>query len=136
MIHGTACHALQRLRTFAGTVTPTMVLCSKLWQHLSDNALCSFFPIFPPPLGTCLDTTLARYLKLQAVPDILVLPSDLNSFAKLLPMASPDSEQCLCINPGRLVKGHGGGTFAHIHVLPGPQGQKLSQSCKVEIKKL
>lgn len=42
--------------------------------------------MFPPPPGAMLDTALAaEALRLLVTPDVLVLPSDMNAFAKLLP---------------------------------------------------
>ncbi len=45
---------------------------------------CSFYPLFPPPLGTRLDSSLADHLQLTVTPDVLILPSDLGPFAKLV----------------------------------------------------
>ena len=39
--------------------------------------------------------------------DVLILPSDLRCFVKCL-------EGRLCVNPGRLAKGLGGGTYARV----------------------
>ena len=60
---------------------------------LSDvlSLLHSYFPVFPPPPGSLLDTALgAKQLRLPATPDVLLLPSDLAAFAKLLPV--PDGK--------------------------------------------
>ncbi len=72
--------------------------------------LCSYFPMYPPPAGTLLDTSLAAALDLPCSPDILIVPSDLAAFAKLIPVrqtldfdASEDGKT-VCINPGRLTK--------------------------------
>jgi hypothetical protein len=44
----------------------------------------SFYPLFPPALGTPLDLSLApSALELSVLPDILVLPSDLAPFVKV-----------------------------------------------------
>jgi hypothetical protein len=43
---------------------------------------CRFYPLYPPPLGTCLDLTGDAALQLQQLPDLLLLPSDLAPFAK------------------------------------------------------
>lgn len=44
----------------------------------------SFYPLFPPALGTPLDLNLAPgALELTSLPDVLVLPSDLAPFVKV-----------------------------------------------------
>lgn len=86
--------------------------------------------MFPPAVGALLDSSLAGKLHLPISPHILLLPSDLNPFAKLLPLpsappreagsalhskdtiVSPNAGQVVCVNPGRLTKGNGGGTFS------------------------
>ena len=45
--------------------------------------------------------------KLSSELDVLIVPSDLRSFVKCL-------QGRLCINPGRLAKGLGGGTYARV----------------------
>ena len=102
---------------------------------------CSYYPLYPPAPGSLLDTSLADHLQLPLTPDILLLPSDLNPFAKLLslPKAFPDGAnpsmrqpsttvseatgQVVCINPGRLAKGAGGGTFATIQIGTSQEGR-------------
>lgn len=41
-----------------------------------------FYPLYPPPLGTCLDLTGDAALQLHTLPHLLLLPSDLAPFAK------------------------------------------------------
>ena len=54
----------------------------RLASHLIAQR--SFFPLFPPPLGACLDLTVApRALDLPVLPHLLLLPSDLVPFAKV-----------------------------------------------------
>ncbi len=43
----------------------------------------SFYPLYPPQLGTCLDTSESSQLQLRCSPDLLLLPSDLAPFAKV-----------------------------------------------------
>lgn len=55
------------------------------------------------------------------VPGVIVAPSDLAACAKTLSLPSwaPQGQatpSSVLINPGRLAKGPGGGTFAHLHV--------------------
>ncbi|KAK4546414.1 hypothetical protein LTR36_002091 [Oleoguttula mirabilis] len=96
-----------------------------------------FFPIFPPqarenlpkpagiagevpepggearmPIGASLDLGYAKHGEwLNVKPDVLVLPSVLNPFVKVV-------EGVTCINPGMLSKKRGAGTFAALNVLP------------------
>ncbi|KAG2493700.1 hypothetical protein HYH03_008214 [Edaphochlamys debaryana] len=48
----------------------------------------SLYPLYPAPPGACLDTTHYSQLALPAAPDLLLLPSDLAPFAKLLQPAT------------------------------------------------
>lgn len=89
-----------------------LAFASNAWPTLVIQ--CSYYPMFPPAVGSMLDTSLADRLQLPATPDVLLLPSDLNSFAKLLPTA--DNDSTVCVNPGRLTKGSSRGGFAHIRV--------------------
>lgn len=149
-----------------------------------------FYPLYPAPPGTCLDLTGDAALALGALPELLLLPSDLAPFAKLLaaPQAGPSSggyvaagagaaaalPACWCqcrahvqrvlhascrlmligraaaacvlaaawvctgeepqvvvINPGRLAKGSGGGTYAHVSMAAG--SGSLASRCRVDI---
>ena len=83
-----------------------------------------------------LDTSLGPDLDLPCTPDILILPSDLAPFAKLVPVEAPGSAcsgssaaeggakaagQVVCVNPGRLVRDKSGATYARLqvwHALP------------------
>lgn len=109
------------------------------------------YPLYPPPVGSCLDASLDGALRLAAAPDVLLLPSDLSPFAKLVAEAAPAAPALagdaagaegacavegaaggaaaqppaprlvVCVNPGRLAKGAAGGTFAHVWVAPGSE---------------
>ena len=58
---------------------------------------CSYYPLFPPPPGALLDTSLgAQALTMGVTPDVLIVPSDLAAFAKMLPM--PKSSHLLAAN--------------------------------------
>ncbi|CAM6127178.1 unnamed protein product [Calypogeia fissa] len=95
----------------------------------------SFYPLFPPPPGTPLDLSLVpEALSISEIPDILILPSDLAPFVKVLSHSSfwksqnedgsgPNllgsmTSSTLCINPGRLTKGLSGGSFSEMLILP------------------
>ncbi|KAM2018383.1 hypothetical protein ACFX1T_021332 [Malus domestica] len=66
-----------------------------------------------------LDFSLApQALNIPLIPNILILPSDVKYFVKVLSLGErgEDKEQlkCICVNPGRLAKGEGGGTFVEL----------------------
>lgn len=115
---------------------PEMLMC----------VVCSFYPLYPPTPGALLDSNLADKLHLPLTPDILLLPSDLNPFAKLLPVppqlsaaslqpadsalhtqsaagSNGKNAQVVCVNPGRLTKGSGGGTFSCFQIGASQEGQ-------------
>ncbi|KAJ3346122.1 DNA-directed DNA polymerase alpha subunit pol12 [Entophlyctis luteolus] len=95
---------------------------SRLFKHhLSQRHL---YPLSPQPISAAastaattlfaLDTIRAHSgaITLQAMPDILVLPSALKACVR-------NVEGCVCINPGTVVKGRaGGGGFARVCVHP------------------
>lgn len=56
-------------------------------------------------------------------PDILITPSDLINFAKNI-------EGCICINPGFLVKGKTGGTYALLTIDPLVLPQQIDEDDK------
>lgn len=85
-----------------------------------------------------LDSSLASALQMPCTPDIMLVPSDLNPFAKLIsvqnpaPVASEETAllpgtvslgQVVCVNPGRLTKGTAGGTFARLQIAPSQEGK-------------
>ncbi|KXZ48752.1 hypothetical protein GPECTOR_25g336 [Gonium pectorale] len=107
----------------------------------------SLYPLYPAPLGTCLDTSHYTQLQLPVCPDLLLLPSDLAPFAKLLPPAAWEAgappagaaapsaaAPVVVLNPGRLSKGAAGGTFAHVVVAPGSGA--LADRMRVEVKRV
>lgn len=88
-----------------------------------------------------LDSSLGRFLDLPCTPDIVILPSELNIFAKAVPCsgwgqagsADPRPEsKVVFINPGRLTKGPTGGTFAHLTVNPSKEGVAASEGAPPE----
>ncbi|KAK1295490.1 hypothetical protein QJS10_CPA16g00235 [Acorus calamus] len=57
-------------------------------------------------------------LEMSSIPDVLILPSDLAPFVKVLSTGDSSLEshmRCIGVNPGRLAKGVGGGTFVEIN---------------------
>ncbi|KAG8493090.1 hypothetical protein CXB51_010645 [Gossypium anomalum] len=92
---------------------------SRLANHILSQQ--SFYPLYPPAEGVPMDFSLAtEALHISSVPDLLILPSDIKYFVKVLPVGGTiegEEEQmkrCVCINPGRLAKGEGGGTFVEV----------------------
>eukprot|EP00904_Undaria_pinnatifida_P004135 jgi/Undpi1/13722/HiC_scaffold_9.g03375.m1 len=86
----------------------------RLAGHLLQQQ--SFYPLFPPPAGSAaqLDMRHAHRWSMPATPDVLLVPSRLAQFAR-------EVQGCLCVNPGQLAKGTGGGTYAELAVHPMPQ---------------
>ncbi|XP_048318477.1 uncharacterized protein LOC107428341 [Ziziphus jujuba] len=93
----------------------------RLAKHILGQR--SFYPLYPPAEGIPLDFSLAsEALEISLIPDILILPSDMKYFVKILPLSGrgegkEEEEQvkCVCVNPGRLAKGEGGGTFVELN---------------------
>lgn len=82
---------------------------TRLASHIVQQR--SFYPLFPPAEGSQLSMANINMLSLEQSPDVLLLPSQLNPFAKRI-------GDVLCVNPGRLTKGSGPGTFARFTVHP------------------
>ncbi|KAJ3016260.1 DNA-directed DNA polymerase alpha subunit pol12 [Thoreauomyces humboldtii] len=83
---------------------------SRMFRHMLSQR--SFYPLFPPALDeACLDLSRTAALELQATPDVLVVGSRLQYTARKV-------EGCICVNPGLLVKGRGGGTFSKFTIWP------------------
>ena len=83
---------------------------ARIAQHLLEQQ--SYYPLFPPPLGTNLDLRQMKYCKMPCRPDVLILPSKLTCFARTV------CDTTMVVNPGHLVKGSTGGTYAVIHLHP------------------
>ncbi len=95
---------------------------ARLTEHLLQQQ--SFYPLHPPPANAeaQLDLKHADKWRMPITPDVLLLPSKLAHFAK-------DVRGCLCVNPGKLSRGSGGGTFAElvVHPLPKAELEKSAQ---------
>jgi DNA polymerase alpha subunit B len=100
---------------------------ARVLQQVLNIVMClrSYYPLYPPPLGACLDTSLGQALNMPCTPDIVLFPSDLAPFAKVVSCGGvPDqaaassaaSQKTVCINPGRLVKDKSGATYAWVQV--------------------
>ncbi|KAI7549379.1 DNA polymerase alpha 70 kDa subunit [Hortaea werneckii] len=138
---------------------------ARLTRHVIDQR--HFFPLFPPqsrenlpaltrisgevpnpgseerlPLGACVDLSyvkLAEWVNVR--PDLLVLPSALSPFAKVV-------EGVTALNPGPLMKKRGAGTFAALAIQPRqlteeereaaetPVGHLLYERARVDVVKI
>ncbi|CAN1313477.1 DNA polymerase alpha subunit B [Linum perenne] len=100
-------------------------------KQLSGEELSRFYPLYPPAEDVPVDFSLApRALRIESVPDILILPSDMKYFIKVLTIGGATEDEaakkCICINPGRLAKGEGGGTFAELDYRGSPDRMNAS----------
>ncbi|KAL5991145.1 hypothetical protein ACLOJK_012051 [Asimina triloba] len=90
----------------------------------------SFYPLHPPALGFPLDHSLApEALHITSLPNILILPSDLAPFIKVLSPGEGDaseSPRCICVNSGRLAKGISGGTFIELNYIQDAESTNAS----------
>jgi DNA polymerase alpha subunit B len=116
---------------------------SQIPEHSSNDRLArlsthilsqrSFYPLFPAASGLPLDLSATpEALHMLSLPNIIILPSDLAPFVKVLQVGDDHKQtepellqndsngdhakqsKCVCINPGRLAKGTNGGTFAEL----------------------
>ncbi|KDO82014.1 hypothetical protein CISIN_1g0069762mg, partial [Citrus sinensis] len=90
-----------------------------------------FYPLYPPAEGIPLDFSLAQEaLTISTIPDIIILPSDMKYFIKVLSLGGrnegEEQKKCVCVNPGRLAKGEGSGTFAEIYYHGSPEMMNAS----------
>ncbi|CAG8456104.1 13524_t:CDS:2 [Acaulospora colombiana] len=81
-------------------------------QMLIIGHIFSLYPLFPPSAGANLDLKHWSSLDLLYTPDVLVLPSKLKYFAKVI-------DKVICINPGYLAKGSN--TYIKMTIHPPPQ---------------
>ncbi|XWS22677.1 hypothetical protein CRYUN_Cryun29cG0056600 [Craigia yunnanensis] len=103
---------------------------SRIASHILSQR--GFYPLYPPAEGVPLDFSLApEALHFSSVPDLLILPSDIKYFVKVLSLGgtSEGEEQikkCVCINAGRLSKGEGGGPFVELKYQGSPDKMNAS----------
>lgn len=102
------------------------------------HALCesivgqrSFYPLHPPDESVGIEYSQLSLLAFPSfTPDILVLPSELATFAKRVRVPSADGSAAaatttLCINPGRVAKGVTIGRFSRLVVGPSASSAKV-----------
>ncbi|RZC36529.1 vacuolar protein sorting-associated protein 11 -like, partial [Asbolus verrucosus] len=84
---------------------------SHLVSHLFDQR--SFYPLHPPDPDVRVDyQLLEKYGMLENSPHLMFLVSDFDHFAKKI-------QDCVVINPERLVRRHSAGTFARVEIRAG-----------------
>ncbi|CAB4492440.1 uncharacterized protein OCT59_024899 [Rhizophagus irregularis] len=88
---------------------PALDRMGRLSRHILIQR--HLYPLFPTSPEVNLEYKKSSFLELQNLPDILILPSKLKYFAKIV-------ENVICINPGYLSKGESGGTYAKITIHP------------------
>lgn len=93
---------------------------ARLCSHLFNQA--SFSPIIPSQSN--LDYNVLEAVEMQCKPDILIVPSALRHFAKMV-------EGSVVVNPGQYCKKQAFGSCAVITVLPGMAN--CSERCRVDI---
>ena len=92
---------------------------SRLASHILQQG--SLYPLYPPSEDINLDIEkLEDFALLEQPPHILLLPSDLNNFVR-------DINGTTVINPGRLTKGLGPGTYTIFQVSRGEQDKPLTR---------
>ncbi|KAL0421519.1 UNVERIFIED_CONTAM: DNA polymerase alpha subunit B [Sesamum latifolium] len=100
-------------------------------QHRHVRSMLGFYPLYPPAEDVPLDFSLAKEaLHISSIPDILILPSDLAHFVKVLSFGEgndgEEQRKCICVNPGRLARGEGGGFFVEINYRGNPDSSNAS----------
>ncbi|VEN59333.1 unnamed protein product [Callosobruchus maculatus] len=96
----------------------------RLASHLLNQH--SFYPLYPPVKDLGIDHELfEQYGMIDTKPHMLITPSNLRHFIK-------DIDDCLVINPERLVKGYVGGTYARVEVAAGTSKSVCNRtSCQI-----
>ena len=92
---------------------------SRLASHLLQQG--SFYPLYPPSEEVNIDIEkLESFALMEQAPHVLILPSDLNNFVR-------DVRGTTVINPGRLTKGVGPGTYSVFRLRKGQDGKPESR---------
>lgn len=74
----------------------------------------SFYPVYPPAENVCMDfEAWNQHARIYAHPRIFIAASDLATFNK-------DVHGCVCMNPGKVVKGTNNGTYAKVVISKKP----------------
>ena len=99
---------------------------ARLAKHVLTQG-CAY-PLYPPDASACLDARYGEDLTFKQTPDVLIMPSDLKTFAE-------DIDGVVCVNPGRLARGAVGGGLAKIVVHPTTDGQDDGESHPHDVAK-
>ncbi|ORX45301.1 DNA polymerase alpha, subunit B [Hesseltinella vesiculosa] len=99
---------------------------ARLSHHILQQR--SFYPLYPTAPDVIIDADQMAMVQLTTLPDILVLPSHLKHFAKVV-------DDVICMNPGHLCKSQSGGTYARI-ALPAKQHVKQHEHIRVDLIKI
>merc|ERR1719242_2016096 len=79
---------------------------ARLASHLLTQG--SFYPLYPPSEEMNVDyEQLESKATMHRAPHLLLLPSDLSHFVR-------EVENCIVVNPGRVTRGQGPGTYARL----------------------
>lgn len=113
---------------------------NRLAEHFIKQR--SYYPIFPPSAGHGkdfnIDVTMMDAYAMPVQPDVLILPS------KLTGVAMTVANGTTVVNPGHLVRGAVGGTFAIMDIHPmknengteGNAGNSVKDRIRVEVRKI
>lgn len=71
----------------------------------------SHYPLFPPPRGAQVELSRMRQISMPVSPDVMIVGSRLTHFAR-------NVDGVLCVNPGRLTRVNGGGTYSKLVINP------------------
>eukprot|EP00118_Oscarella_pearsei_P017167 m.169330 g.169330 ORF g.169330 m.169330 type:complete len:589 (+) comp38984_c1_seq9:94-1860(+) len=86
-----------------------------------------FYPLYPSNESVNLDYhRWAEGASMSVTPHVIILPSNLKTFTK-------DVEGTLSVNPGRLSKGQGGGTYACLKLTPERGQHSVTDSCIAQV---
>ncbi|KAI2497576.1 DNA-directed DNA polymerase [Fragilaria crotonensis] len=83
---------------------------TRMVEHFLEQR--SYYPLFPPALGTNLGFRQLKCCQMPCRPDVLILPSKLAWFARAV------CDSTVVVNPGHLAKGPSGGTYAVMNIHP------------------
>nr|XP_057918755.1 DNA polymerase alpha subunit B isoform X2 [Doryrhamphus excisus] len=81
---------------------------SRILKHMLTQR--SYYPLYPPVEEVNMDyERFQSFGQMALTPDVLIVPSELRYFVK-------EVMGCVCVNPGRLTKGHVGGTYSRLMI--------------------
>eukprot|EP00066_Takifugu_rubripes_P005908 XP_003970292.1 PREDICTED: DNA polymerase alpha subunit B [Takifugu rubripes] len=103
---------------------------SRILRHMLSQR--SFYPLYPPVEDVNMDyEKFQSFGQMPVTPDVLILPSELRYFIK-------DVIGCVCVNPGRLTKGHVGGTYSRLLLQrrSSEEGERVSPCLAAQVVKI